>query len=169
MSMSSAAFLFSLVKLIHVVAVILFVGNAALGPYRRRQARLTGDFQVIAGTYAIHTRSGRAVTTPWFLTAVVSGFALAWLSGISVLHTGWAVWAIALVLLVSLLFVVRIAPLQAQATANAVAVAKGGGPEQREAFRQVASRLEPLSHGAHVIFLLILALMVFRPSLPLPW
>lgn len=169
MSLSAFFFLLLSLRLLHIVAVLLFVGNAALGPYRRRQARLTGDFKIIAATYEIHSRSGRAITVPWFLTAVISGIALALLSGVPILQTGWIVWALVLVIVVVLLFIFCIAPLQAQATAAALAAAKGDSPEQRATFSRVASQLEPFSHLAHFIFLLILALMVFRPPLPLAW
>lgn len=157
-----------LLKLVHIWSVIMFVGNSALGPYRRRQARLTGKAQVIAGTYEIHTRSGRDVTIPWFAATLATGLVLAWLSDIPILGTGWVVLALVLSVAVALLFVVRIAPLQRQATAEAVLLASEG-PEREAAFRQAARRLEPWSHFAHVIFVAIIALMVFKPPVPLPW
>lgn len=167
--MLSSAIIASLLKLVHVWAVVLFVGNAALGPYRRRQARSTGDARAIAATYEIHTRSGPAVTVPWFAIAIASGSALAWTSGIPILSTGWVVWAIVLSLIVAVLFVAWIAPLQRQATERAVAYAEDGSPERQAAFERVSRRLEPLSHFAHVLFFAIIVLMVVKPGLPLPW
>lgn len=158
-----------LLKLVHIWAVILFVGNSALGPYRRRQARLSGNPQVIAGTYEIHTRSGPAVTIPWFAVTLATGLALAWTSDIPILSTGWVVLALVLSVAVALLFVARIAPLQRQATAQAVLLASEGGRERQASFEQAARRLEPWSHFAHGLFVVILALMVFKPRLPLPW
>jgi uncharacterized membrane protein len=161
--------LLSALKFIHIWAVIIFVGNSVLGPYRRRQARLTGNAQIIAGTYDMHTASGRAVTVPGFAIAVVSGLALAGALGFSIVRTGWIVYAMALTAAVAVLFVAGIAPLQRQATAAAAAFAKGGSAAERERFEALARKLEPLSHAAHILFVLVIALMVFQPRLPVPW
>lgn len=166
--MLSSALIVSLLKFVHIWAVIMFVGNSVLGPYRRRRARLTGDPKIIAGTYAIHTGSGPAVTVPWFGVAVASGFTLAWLMGSPILATGWLVWAIALTALVAALFVFRIGPLQRVATAAAQSVVEDGTGESKEHFQVVARKLEPFSHLAHLIFAAIL-IMVVKPTLPLPW
>ena len=160
-------FLLALLKFVHVWAVVMFVGNSVMGPYRRRRARLTGDAKIIAGTYEIHTGSGPAVTVPWFFVGVVSGLVLAWLAGIPILRTGWIVWALVLTVVVAGLFVLRIGPLQREATAAAQALARDAGG--KEHFEQVAARLEPFSHTAHALFAVIIALMVIKPELPLPW
>lgn len=167
--MLSSALIVALLKFIHIWAVIMFVGNSVLGPYRRRRARLTGDPKIIAGTYAIHTGSGPAVTVPWFAVGVVSGFTLAWLSGLPILGTGWLVWATALTAMVAALFVLRIGPLQRTATAAAQALVEDGTGESKERFQLLARKLEPFSHLAHAMFVAIIALMVLKPSLPVPW
>ena len=158
-----------LLKFIHIWAVAMFVGNSVLGPYRRRRARLTGDARIIAGTYAIHTASGPAVTIPWFAAGVLSGLALAWLSGLSLLRDGWVAWSLALTLVVALMFLFCIGPLQRQATAAALLLSESPSPEHADSFERLARELEPFSHAAHVLFAAIIALMVFKPALPVPW
>lgn len=80
--MTISTFLVPLSIFVHIAAVILFIGNASLGPSRRKQARQTGNAPSIYGP---------------------------------------------------------------------------------------AAQLETLSHAAHVLFGIIIALMIFRPSQPLPW
>lgn len=167
--MISTALAVSLLKFVHIWAVIMFVGNSVMGPYRRRRARLTGDAKIIAGTYAIHTDSGPVVTVPWFAVGVISGFLLAWFSEIPILGTGWLVWSIALTAIVGVLFVARIAPLQRDATSAAQRVVEVGTADAIERFQLGSRRLEPYSHAAHAMFALIIALMVLKPALPLPW
>lgn len=55
---------FAPIKFIHIWPVIVFVGNSVMGPCRHRRVRMSGDARTIAGTYAIHTASGPAVTLP---------------------------------------------------------------------------------------------------------
>jgi uncharacterized membrane protein len=161
--------LYAVLKFAHIVAVILAIGNATLGPFRRRLARATGDPKIIAGTYAIQTRSGPLVTVPWFLVAIATGFGLTSVGGIPLLSTGWTFWALVLSIGVAILFLVAISPRQRVATSAAQAWASSLSESDKGAFDLAARRIEPLSHTAHFVFLAILALMIFKPTLPVPW
>ncbi len=167
--MEGTGTLYAVLKYIHVVAVIFAVGNAILGPFRRRLARATGDPTVIAGTYGIQARSGALVTIPWFIATIATGFGMTSVAGIPVLSTGWTFWALVLSIAVGLLFIAAISPRQRTATSTAQEWARSSDDNHRQAFDAAANRIEPLSHTAHLIFLVILGLMVFKPPLPLPW
>jgi uncharacterized membrane protein len=167
--METQGTVYAVLKYIHIVAVILALGNASLGPFRRHQARATGDPKIIAGTYSIQTRSGPLITIPWFVATIVTGFGMTSIAGIPLLSTGWTFWALVLSIVVALMFLVFISPRQRVATSAALAWAGSLSRNDQQAFDAAARRIEPLSHSAHVFFLVILALMVFKPSLPLPW
>jgi uncharacterized membrane protein len=167
--MGTEGTVYALLKYIHIVAVILALGNASLGPFRRSQARATGDPKIIAGTYGIQTRSGPLITIPWFVAAIVTGLGMTSMAGIPLLSTGWAFWALVLSVVVGLMFLVAISPRQRVATSAAEAWASSLSAGDQQAFDTAARRIEPLSHTAHLIFLVILALMVFKPHVSLPW
>lgn len=110
---------YSLVKLLHIVAVILFLGNVSLGLFWVAHAERTHDPRLIA--HAMHgvIRSDRWFTTPGVLLILAGGIGAAYLGGLKLLGVGWIAWSIGLFTLSGLVFGAGIAPLQRRIAALA--------------------------------------------------
>lgn len=104
--------IYLLLKLIHICAVILFLGNISLGLFWMKQADRTGDRAVISFTMKTIIVSDRWFTVPGVLLITAGGFAAAIHAGISVLRTGWIFWPIVLFSISGILFGWKLAPLQ---------------------------------------------------------
>ena len=106
-----AAMSYLLFKLLHVVAVVLFLGNITTGVFWVRQAARHRSPPRLAEAMATVIRSDRVFTLPAVLAILASGGLAAWRGGGSVMHTGWIAWGTGLFVLSGLMFA-ALAPLQ---------------------------------------------------------
>lgn len=104
--------LYSIFKLIHIFAVIIFLGNIITGLFWMKRADKTNDRSVIAFTMKTIIHSDRLFTIPGVIIITTGGFATAIEGGIPLLRTGWIFWPIILFSLSGLAFSWQLAPLQ---------------------------------------------------------
>ncbi len=83
-------------KLIHVSAVILFLGNIITGLFWKAHADRTRDPRMMANTLQGIIRSDRWFTIPGVIVITLGGFAAAIHGSIPILGTGWILWSIVL-------------------------------------------------------------------------
>jgi len=103
---------YSFLKLIHVIAVIFFMGNIITGLFWMRQANKTGNFSIISFTMKGVIASDRWFTIPGVIIITAAGFSAAIQGGLPLLRTGWIFWSIVLFSLSGLIFTVKLVPLQ---------------------------------------------------------
>ena len=101
-----------LLKLIHVLAVIIFVGNITTGLFWMRQANKTRNYSIISFTMRGIIISDKWFTIPGVVIITVAGFSAAIHGGLPLLRTGWIFWSIVLFSLSGIIFSVKLAPLQ---------------------------------------------------------
>jgi len=99
-------------KLIHIAAVILFLGNITTGLFWKAHADRTRNPQIIAHAIEGIIRSDRWFTLPGILIIILGGVGAALVGGIPILGTGWILWSIVLFSLSGLAFSFQVAPLQ---------------------------------------------------------
>lgn len=99
-------------KCLHIVSVVVFLGNIGTGLFWAAQAHRSRDARLIAATFRSIERSDRWFTIPGVIGIVVSGIAMAIGAGFPILSTGWIVWPIGLFTLSGIVFGVWVAPLQ---------------------------------------------------------
>ncbi len=104
--------LYSLFKLVHIFAVVIFLGNIITGLFWMRNADKTNDRSVIAFTMKTIIHSDRIFTIPGVIIITIGGFATAIEGGIPLLRTGWIFWSIVMFSLSGLVFSWQLAPLQ---------------------------------------------------------
>ena len=104
--------IYLLLKLIHVLAVIIFVGNITTGLFWMRQANKTRNYSIISFTMKGIITSDKWFTIPGVLIITAAGFSAAIHGGLPLLRTGWIFWSIVLFSLSGLIFSVKVAPLQ---------------------------------------------------------
>ena len=146
-------------KLLHVAAVILFLGNIVTGLFWHSHAARTRDPRLLAHAVDGIIRADRLFTVPAVVVIVASGLAAAVEAGYPILRTGWIRWSLVLFSVTGLAFMIRLAPLQRQL----LALAKAGGFEW-ERYRRLARAWELWGLVALVTPVAALVLMVLKPG-----
>ena len=103
---------YALLKLVHVFAVIIFLGNIITGLYWMKRADKTNNLSIISFTMKGIIGSDRLFTIPGVIIITIGGFSAAMHGGIPLLKTGWIFWSLILFTLSGLVFSWRLAPLQ---------------------------------------------------------
>ena len=156
--------MFLLIKLLHIAAVIAFVGNITIGIFWHAHAARTRDAKLLAYTMGGIIRSDRLFTIPGVIGIIVTGVAAAIYGNFPILRTGWILWTLILFIVSGLIFMIRVAPLQRQLRALAEAAAQSGTFDYAR-YRALAVRWEVWGAAALLAPLAGLALMVLKPSL----
>lgn len=150
-------------KLLHVLAVVVFLGNIALGVFWHRLAMRTRDPHVLAFTIDGVIVSDRWFTVPGVVVLVTTGILAAVQGGLPLLRTDWILGGIVLISLSGVIFSAVLAPLQRQMRAMAQAGAAAGGFEF-ERYHALAKRWEAWGAAALLAPVLALVLMVLKPG-----
>ena len=150
-------------KVLHVMAVVLFLGNIATGLFWHAHAARTRDPKLLAHTVDGIIRSDRFFTVPGVLLIIASGVTAAILGSLPILRTSWILWALVLFGISGLIFMLRVAPLQRQLHAMAEAGASAGAFDYG-AYRALAVRWEIWGGIALLTPFVALMLMVLKPS-----
>jgi uncharacterized membrane protein len=103
-------------KLIHILAVVVFLGNVFTGLFWMYQANKTRRLAIIHHTMKSIILSDRYFTVPGVVVIVAGGFAAAIQSSMPLLRTGWIFWSIVLFSTSGLVFAWKLAPLQKKIT-----------------------------------------------------
>lgn len=151
-------------KTIHIMSVALFLGNIVTGIFWKAHADATRDPAVQAHALAGVIRSDRYFTLPSVVAIIVSGVALAYMAGLSILGTDWIAASLAAFGISGLLFGLSIASLQRRLLEEARGAGGGGEWPSRE-YRRMSLRWEIVGAIAIVLPLAALALMVSKPDL----
>ncbi len=149
-------------KLIHIAAVIAFLGNITTGLFWHRHAARTRDPKLLAFTMDGIIRSDRIFTTPGVVAIIAGGVALAIYGGFPLLGTAWILWSLVLFGISGLAFMFRVAPLQRQLRTFAQAGVQSGTFEYA-GYHALAVRWERWGLLALLTPMGALVLMVLKP------
>ena len=152
-------------KLVHVLGVVLFVGNITTGILWKVQADRTRNAALIAHACAGLTRSDRFFTMPGVLLIVIAGIVAAITGHLPILGTGWIFWSIVLLTISGLAFMLRVAPLQRRMHALSTAGAQDGQLDW-PAYEAATQSWNVWGMVALIAPLVAVALMVLKPALP---
>lgn len=155
--------MYLLFKLLHVTAVIAFLGNITTGLFWHAHAARTRDPKLLAHTMDGIIRSDRIFTVPGVIGIIISGFAAAIHGNFPILRTGWILWTLILFSVSGLLFMMRVVPLQRQLRALAEAGAQSGTFEYAR-YHALAVRWEIWGAAALLAPVAGLVLMVLKPN-----
>jgi uncharacterized membrane protein len=109
--------LYLFLKSLHVVSVVLFLGNIITGVFWKVQGDLRGDLKSKEQALDGIIRSDRLFTTPNVFLIIITGVATAYLGHIPILSTPWILGSIVLFGVSGAAFAV-VAPLQKKLLAN---------------------------------------------------
>lgn len=99
-------------KLIHVAAVVAFLGNIATGLFWHAHAARTRDPRMLHHAMDGIIRSDRWFTLPGVALIIVTGVLAAMNAGLPLLGTPWIAWSLLLFSLSGLIYGVFLVPLQ---------------------------------------------------------
>lgn len=154
--------LYLALKTLHIVGVVMFLGNITTGIFWKEHADRTRDPRLIAHALAGIIASDRLFTVPGVLLILAAGIIAAIVGHIPLLGTGWVLWGIVLFTLSGIAFMGRVAPLQKRMLKLMRAGAENGNPDWA-AYAKL-SRAWALSGAVALLLpLMVLALMVFKP------
>ena len=101
-------------KILHVAAVVVFLGNLVTGILWKVHGDQTRDPVIIRHTMAGLIRADRWFTIPAVVLILVGGIGAALIGGLPLLRTRWILWGIILFTLSGIAYMGRIVPLQRQ-------------------------------------------------------
>lgn len=104
--------MYLILKLIHIAAVVAFLGNIATGLFWHAHAARTRDPRLLHHAMDGIIRSDRWITLPGVVLIIVSGVLAAMNAGLSLLGTPWIAWSLLLFSLSGLTYGVFLVPLQ---------------------------------------------------------
>ena len=148
-------------KLLHLLAMVLFLGNIITGLFWHRHALRTMNRELLAFTMDGIIRSDRWMTVPAVVVLTAAGIAAAVAGGLPLLRTGWIFWSIMALSLSGVIFGVFVAPLQRQLRALAAADAAFDVAH----YRRLSLRWELWGGMATALPLVAVVLMVSKPAL----
>ncbi len=151
-------------KLVHVLSVVLFLGNIITGLFWAAHARRRRDPALIAATFDGIIRSDRWFTLPGVIGILASGFAASAAGGLPVLGTGWILWSLVLFGISGIAFGAWVAPLQVRI--RSLASVGEGAAMDWETFHALYRRWELTGALALVTPLAAAVLMILKPDLP---
>ena len=151
------------IKLLHIIAVIAFLGNISTGLFWHAHAARTRDPKLLAHTMDGIIRSDRLFTTPGVIGIIVTGIVAAIYGNYPILGTGWILWTLILFSVSGLIFMTRVAPLQRQLRALAGTGVQSGSFEYAH-YHALAVRWELWGAVALLTPVAGLIIMVLKPD-----
>jgi len=107
-----------LLKSLHVLSVVLFLGNIVTGVFWKFHADRHGDLRGRAMAVAGILRSDRWFTLPGVVAIIVTGVWMATIQHLPIVRTHWLFWALILFGISGVAFQVFVAPLQRKLLTN---------------------------------------------------
>jgi uncharacterized membrane protein len=154
--------LYLALKALHVVSVVLFLGNIITGVFWKVHADRTSDLRARAQALDGIIKADRWFTVPGVLLIVATGVSMALLAHLPMLRTLWIVASIALFGISGLAFGIAVGPLQKKMLANVRAGLAGDWDENQYNSQSRAWGLWGIVATAAP--LLALFLMVMKPT-----
>jgi uncharacterized membrane protein len=110
--------LYLTLKAVHVISVVLFLGNIITGVFWKLHADRSGDLRVREQAILGLIRSDSLFTVPGVLLIIATGVSLALIANLPMLRTFWIGWSLALFGISGLAFALKVGPLQKKLLAN---------------------------------------------------
>ena len=98
-------------KLIHIFAVIFFLGNIVIDVFWKNHGDRSGDPKIIAHTIKGIIRADRFFTMPAVAFLILAGFGAMGI-GYLPLETGWIMWGFIMIIISAAAFMAKVVPAQ---------------------------------------------------------
>jgi uncharacterized membrane protein len=155
--------LYLVLKIVHLLAVVLFLGNIITGLFWKYHGDQSRDPRVMAHTMDGIIRADRWFTLPGVLLIIITGVSAAIHAGLPLLRTPWIGQSLILFALSGLMFGFKVAPLQKRIHTLALEAVRTGQFDL-SAYRRLSLQWELWGAGALLTPLGALVLMVLKRS-----
>ena len=153
--------LYSILKLVHILAVIIFIGNITAGIFWKMYAEKTKDAKTIAFTFNGIIKADRIFTMPSVAVLLIFGLGAAG-GHYNILTAGWIFWSLVLFIISGAVFMAKVVPLQKKVYALASDTAKFNWDE----YKKLAGQWNFWGTIALITPLIAVVLMVIKPAIP---
>lgn len=150
-------------KLVHIAAVVAFLGNIAIGLFWHAHAARTRDPRLLHHAMDGIIRSDRWITLPGVALIIVTGVLAAANAGLPLLGTPWIAWSLVLFSLSGLTYGVFLVPLQVRLRTLAREGLQGGSFDYPH-YHALARRWDLWGLASLAAPLVAMALMVLKPG-----
>jgi uncharacterized membrane protein len=148
-----------IMKLLHIIFVVLFLGNIIIAVFWKRFGDRTNNPVVMAHTLRGVIKADRMFTMPGVAGLVIFGFGAMGIYGYSI-TTGWILWSIILFIISGVAFMAKLVPLQKKLLAIAEA------PEfNRQEYDNLSKQWELWGTIATIAPIIAVILMVLKRPL----
>jgi uncharacterized membrane protein len=147
-------------KVLHIVSVVLFLGNIITGVFWKAHADRTRDARLMAHALDGVIRSDRMFTMPAVFLIIITGVWLAIEGGFPILRTDWIWQSLILFGISGVLFGAQVAPLQKKM--HALAQQAAGGAPMSPDYARLTRRWAIAGGVATLAPLLAVVLMVVK-------
>ena len=106
--------IYSIWKLLHILAVIVFLGNITVGVFWKLQADKSKDRLKIVETFKNLIKADRIFTMPSVTALFIFGVGTAMQGNMSLVETSWIMWSIIMLIISAFVFMAKVVPLQKQ-------------------------------------------------------
>ena len=152
--------MYQLLKLIHLFAVIIFMGNIITGLFWKMHADGTKNAAIIAHTMRGLIRADRWFTIPGVVVITAAGVFAAMQAGLPLLRTGWIFWSIVAFSLSGVAVGWKVAPLQKELLRMST-----GTDLDWTTYRSKSLQWELWGLFATIMPLIAVVLMVWKPAI----
>jgi len=149
-------------KLLHVSAVVMFLGNIITGLFWHAHAARTRDPRLLHHAMDGILRSDRWFTNPAAATIAITGVLMAIVGHLPILRTHWIAGGLGLFIVSGIVFVARVTPLQKQLRDLARAGVQTGTFDHPR-YESLARKWELWGAVAVLLPLAAFALMILKP------
>jgi len=150
--------MYLVLKLVHLIGVVLFLGNITVGVFWKSYADVTRNPAIIARTIDGIIKADRIFTIPGLLLLLIGGIGAAQVGGLPILSTGWILWGLTALILSGIAF----APLSR--TQRALSAAANAGNLQE--YDRLAGSWNIWGTLGLVFPIIAFVLMILKPTLP---
>jgi uncharacterized membrane protein len=154
--------MYNLLKALHVLSVVLFLGNIITGVFWKVHADRSGDLRARAQALDGIIRSDRLFTIPGVFLIIATGVWMAIEGGLPMLTTDWILWSIILFGISGAAFGGRVGPLQKKLLVNVRAGLRGHWNEAE--YHTLSRGWQAWGIVATAAPLIALFLMVLKPD-----
>ena len=149
------------IKLLHILFVIIFLGNITVGLFWKMFAEKTKDPDKITFAFKGIIKADRYFTMPGVIGITLFGVGGALHSRLPILGTGWILWSIILFIISGTAFMVKLVPLQKKLAALASDKEKFNWDE----YHKLAKQWDLWGYIALLTPWIAVFLMVLKPNI----
>jgi uncharacterized membrane protein len=147
--------------LIHVIAVILFLGNITITPFWKLQAEKTKERLQILNTWEGIIRADRFFTMPGVILLLIFGIGAAAHLKVNFIDTSWIFWSIIMYIISGAAFMAKVVPIQKKI----VTLAKDEAKFDWDEYRKLTKQWDVWGSVATITPWIAVILMVLKPNI----